>query len=431
MSNQNKNTVFQAYEYSSYNTFSEGREGKKLPRDLFEALKSFMGEKELPFYSLTANGVKFKQFVGALQIGKYCIEVLPKIDKINSSGDAHKILISMLRQSGLIEIKTPTEASLRIKHNYILEVYINMFLEECEALIHRGLIKSYRKEEGNLKVLKGNLNFGYQITQNLTHAERFYVTYTSYDRQHPLNQVLYKTLKLISKFDINSEIHYKTAKLKFYFPELEDIKVSEEFFSKIMWGRKTEAYRKAIEIARLLLLNYHPDLSNGRNHVLALMFDMNDLWELWFTKKLRIIASKNDKKVEIRAQTKSDFWSNLNGDTIRQKPDILMILPGGLRIVIDTKWKLINSRPSEDDIRQMFAYNRLFNSKESYLVYPGSNLSVNGNFFNNPINGGCGLEFIDFVKDGCLNSTGIDTLLKKIVNPKRESQSQHTKSKSN
>lgn len=419
MPNQNKNNVFQAYEYASYNTFSEGREGKKLPEGLYEALKNYLGERELPYYDLTARGVRFKQFVGAIQIGKYCVEVLPKIDRINNTGEAQKILISMLRQAGLIEIKTPTESNLRIKHNYILEAYINMFLEECETLIHRGLIKTYRKEENNLTALRGNIIFSKQITRNLVLAERFYVSYTSYDRQHSLNRVLFKTLNLISQFDVGSEIQYKSAKLKFYFPEMADIKVSEEFFTKIKWGRKTDRYRKAIEIARLLLMNYHPDLSTGRNHILALMFDMNDLWEQWFTKKLKITASKINSKIKIMAQVKESFWSVINGRTIGQKPDILMILSGGSRIVIDTKWKLVNSRPSEDDIRQMFAYNRLFDSRQAYLVYPGLNPSITGNFFDDSINGSCGLEFISFVKGGKLDHSGVESFMNRIFHQNR------------
>jgi 5-methylcytosine-specific restriction enzyme subunit McrC len=419
--NQNKNIVFQVFEYASYNTYSGGKEGKKLPIELFEALKGFIGEKELPYYSLTANGVKFKQFVGAIQIGKYCIEVLPKIDRGNDSDLADKILISMLRQSGLIDIRTPTESSLRIKQNYILEAYINLFLNECESIIHRGLIKSYRKEEGNLNALKGKIIFNKQLSKNLVHDERFYISYTTYDRQNPLNRILFKTLNLIAQLANSGDVHYKTTKLLFSFSEMKDISVSEEVFSRIIWGRKTKEYRNAIEIARLLLLNYHPDLSTGKNDVLALMFDMNDLWEKWFTRKLRTAAFSIDKRIEIKAQIKSSFWSGLNGETIRQKPDILVKLPNGFRIVLDTKWKLVNCRPSEDDIRQMFAYNKLFNSKHSYLIYPGSNNSITGTFFDNTNNGSCGLEFIQFVKEGKLDSSGIELLLNRLINLGEES----------
>ncbi len=39
---------------------------------MFDALKAYAGDKELPWFSLTANGIRFQQYVGALQVGKYC-----------------------------------------------------------------------------------------------------------------------------------------------------------------------------------------------------------------------------------------------------------------------------------------------------------------------------------------------------------------------
>lgn len=46
-------------------------------------------------------------------------------------------------------------------------------------------------------------------------------------------------------------------------------------------------------------------------------------------------------------------------------------------IVIDTKWKILrNFRPSDDDIRQMFAYNHYFNAAQSYLLYPSASITT-------------------------------------------------------
>ena len=138
-------SVFQAFEYASYNTKNEGREGKRLPEDLYDALKSFLGEKELPYFSLTANGVRFQNYVGAVQIGKWTVEVLPKFDRTMPTSSAHSILIQMLWQAGILKTNTPTESNLKIKRNYILETYLQMFLEETKSIIYRGLIKKYHK----------------------------------------------------------------------------------------------------------------------------------------------------------------------------------------------------------------------------------------------------------------------------------------------
>jgi 5-methylcytosine-specific restriction enzyme subunit McrC len=135
--------VFQAFEHAAYNIKHEGKEGKILPPEIFEALKAYAGDKELPYYSITANGIKFTQYVGALQVGRFSIEVLPKVDRYQKNeSSAQRILIEMLRQAGYISVKSPTESNLRLKNNFILETYIQMFLKETWILVHKGLIKS-------------------------------------------------------------------------------------------------------------------------------------------------------------------------------------------------------------------------------------------------------------------------------------------------
>lgn len=408
--------IFQAFEYASYNINNEGKEGKKLPEDLYDALKSYSGEKELPYYSLTATGVRFKNYVGALQIGKWTVEVLPKFDRGIPTNSAQPILIQMLRQSGVLKTNAPTESELRIKRNYILETYLRMFLDETKSILHRGLIKKYHKQEENAYAMKGSLNFNKHLNKNLIHAERFYVKHTIYDQQHELNRVLYKTLKVILGLNASYHLVSEIKSFALNMSALTDIHVSDEFFERIKWNRKNEHYKTAIEIARLLLLNYHPDLSHGRNNVLALMFDMNDLWEKWFVKRLRVVASDLGLPVSIKEQIKKDFWKSYKGVSIKQKPDIVIEIPEGKRIIVDTKWKIIHFRPSEDDLRQMFTYNLLFKSDRSYLVYPGEWKMISGEYFENTQNGNCGLAFVPFIKDGKLSDEGIEIFLKNCIN---------------
>jgi 5-methylcytosine-specific restriction enzyme subunit McrC len=91
-------------------------------------------------------------------------------------------------------------------------------------------------------------------------------------------------------------------------------------------------------------------------------------------------------------------------------------IPEEKRIIVDTKWKIIHFRPSEDDLRQMFTYNLLFKSDRSYLVYPGEWKMIAGEYFENTQNGNCGLAFVPFIKDGKLSDRGIEIFMKNCIN---------------
>jgi len=354
--------------------------------ELLKSLQSYTGEGS-PYFELCHNGVKFNEHVGVIQIGKTLIEVLPKADKNPVTNEDEEkwrnILIDMLRAVGSFDIKSSSQSHLKIKPNSILDLYFEMFIKEVEYLIHNGLVKMYRKNEGNVSALKGNLHFARHLQQNLTHQERFYVKHTAYDLEHKIHFILYKTIRLLLQINTNCVLQSRIGALILNFREMPDIRVSENVFQSLVLNRKTEIYRKAIEIARLILLNYHPDLNKGQNHVLALMFDMNKLWERFVY--LSLIRSK-EPGFTIKSQTSKDFWQPENGHKSTIRPDIVIKNGNKNCIVLDTKWKnLIGNNPSPDDLRQMYVYHEYFDAQRVALVYPGNRTSeILGNFFSTP-----------------------------------------------
>lgn len=345
---------------------------KKITKEQFEALERYYGNGK-PFYKLVYNGVQFNEHVGVIQVGNTLIEVLPKADKAPHSETEDKkwrdLLIGMLRAVGSFDIKSTSSSNLKIKPNTILDLYFELFIKEVEYLLHNGLVKKYGKKERNVPALKGSLLFSKHIQQNLIHQERFYVRHSTYDIEHTLHFILYKTIKLLKQINTNNDLHSRIGVLLLHFSEMPDTKVSHSTFEKLIYNRKNQHYQKAIEIAKLLLLKYHPDVSKGRNHVLALMFDMNMLWEQFIYVTLK--KNKTDF-IKIKAQTSKYFWKPENGRITAIKPDIYIETING-NIVLDTKWKNVNgNNPSPDDLRQMYVYHEYYNANKVALVYPGS-----------------------------------------------------------
>jgi 5-methylcytosine-specific restriction enzyme subunit McrC len=356
---------------------------KKITADEYKAIEKYFGEG-VPYFNLIYNGVQFNEYVGVIKIGNTVIEVLPKADKNPQTASEEKkwrdILIDMLQTVGSFDVRSTSNSDLKTKPNSILDLYFELFIQEVEYLLHKGLIKKYSKKEGNVNALKGSLQFGKHVQRNLVHQERFFVSYTTYDVRHPLHCILFKTIRLLHKINTNSNLQGRIASLLLNFPEMQEIKITEASFNKIDFNRKTESYRKAIGIAKLLLLQYHPDLSKGKNDVLALMFDMNLLWEQFIYYTL----AKNRNDYSITAQTPKYFWQPDSGYRSRIKPDI-WIKKGNTNIILDTKWKNLNGyNPTPDDLRQMYIYHEYYKAEKVALVYPGQTeyYEISGHYLN-------------------------------------------------
>jgi len=334
----------------------------------------------VPYFSLTHNGVQFNEHVGVIQVGNLLIEVLPKADKYSTDKDSwRKILIGMLKTVYGFDIKATSNANLKIKPNTILDLYFELFIKEVEVLLHSGLIKRYRKKEGSINVLKGALLFNKQIQFNISNQEKFFTRYTTYDTIHPLHQIIYKTLCLLKQVNVNQSLNSRLGSLILNFPEMPNIKMTYATFNKIVFNRKSFVYKKAIEISKMILLHYHPDVSKGNNDVLAIMFDMNKLWEQFVFHSIKKYKSNS---FSILRHQKKKFWTPSSGSANTIIPDIVIKNANNEYLVLDTKWKNLNGKnPSPDDLRQLFVYHHYYNANKVALVFPGSYSNINGYYF--------------------------------------------------
>lgn len=432
--------LIQVYEHQSLKVGQEFNQnnGKdfKFEEEHLNVLSKYHGSNEankFPYYTLINKGVKFKEYVGVLQIGNLTIEVLPKVDNPDNTQQQNKqqefqkwqgFLINMLRTVGVLEVKSTGFSSLKTQQHSLLKLYFEYFLQETNYLLRTGLIKKYRKESANCNSLKGRLLFSKNIQHNVTRADRFYVNYTAYNQNTVFNQILYKTLRLLREINTSNILYSEIEKQLLHFPELTDLKVSEKTFDNLVYSRKTDGYKKAISIAKHILLNFHPDIKVGSNEVLALMFDMNKLWEKYLLKRL---AKELGDTYQFSGQVSTLFWEpeKEKGNVMNIKPDIVIKNnDSNVCNILDTKWKVLKTnRPADDDIKQMLTYNLYSfenspNNRRSALVYPSFKVrdTIQGKYFLDG-HGHCSLVFVtlDVDNDNNLNLEYLKTYIKAQV----------------
>ncbi|MBO0343071.1 McrC family protein [Flagellimonas profundi] len=346
-------------------TYGKSYFGVKFKESHFNALAKLNELHDNKYFTLVHKGVKFSSYVGVIQIGDLILEVLPKIDRSEESPVLWKdVLIEMLRTTRKLKVNNIGNAFVAKQHIHLLDIYFEWFLNEVQALIHQGLIKKYYKQTSNVKALKGKLEFANHIQKNLVHKERFYTTHQIYGTNHLEHQILGLALKIIAQFSNGTYLYSKCKTVQLDFPEVDLVKPHPGLFSKLVYNRKNKAYKTALEIARIIILNFAPSVSSGNEKMLALLFDMNDLWEEYVLIKLKSLKIEGLKVI---GQSSKRFWHNVSirPDIIIQKNDEVF--------VIDTKWKHIQSnKPSTHDLRQMFVYNRYWGSYRALLLYPSN-----------------------------------------------------------
>ncbi len=368
----------------------------------FDAMVKFNELHQNKYFAIIHKGIRFTSYVGVIQIGGLTIEILPKADN-NENADKNlwqNVLLNMLKVCKKIQVDSISETQLRKRYHSILDVYFELYLNEIELLIKKGLIKKYRKNQSNQTALKGKLLFAQNIHQNLVHKERFYCEHQVYDKNHLLHQILYKGLLVLKTF-AKDTLKDKLNRLLFEFQGFEDINIHKKQFDKIIIYRKNQDYQKAIEIAKIIILNYSPSLNYGNENLLTLLFDMNLLWEEYI---FRILQKHKTEEIQVSFQNSDRFWENK-----RIRPDIVLKTKDET-FVIDTKWKIVEANnPSDDDLKQMFVYNLHWDAEKTLLLYPKTNQidSDFGQFHYNNLGKKCKLGFVDITSERTIKNSKI------------------------
>ena len=368
----------------------------------FDAMVKFNELYQNKYFTIIHKGIRFRSYVGVIQIGGLTIEILPKADN-NENADKNlwqNVLLNMLKVCKHIQVESISETQLKKRYQSILDVYFELYLNEVERLVKKGLIKKYRKNQSNQKSLKGKLLFAQNIQQNLVHKEHFYCEHQVYDKNHLLHQILFKGLLVLKTF-INDSFKDKLNRLLFEFQDFENINIQKKHFNKIIIDRKNHDYQKAIDIAKIIILNYSPSLNYGNDNLLTLLFDMNTLWEEYI---FRILQKHKTDEIEVSFQNSDKFWENK-----RIRPDIVLKTKAET-FVIDTKWKIIKANnPSDDDLKQMFVYNLHWKAEKTLLLYPKTN-QIDSNFgtfhFDN-LGKKCKLGFVNITNELTIKNSQI------------------------
>jgi 5-methylcytosine-specific restriction enzyme subunit McrC len=372
------------------------------------------------YFDVLHNGLRFKQYVGVIQVDGLLVNIHPKADKNDADEKWKPVLLQMLKTCGKLKAQSTGQAQLKRQQINLLEVYFEYYLNELEQLIRQGLVKKYRTEKSNVKALKGKLDFAGNLRYNFVHQERFYTSHQVYDRNHQLHQVLAYALNIVGQFSRTTFLNDKCKRIQLGFPEVDPMKPTIQSLEALQIDRKTSAYERALELAKLIILNYSPDINQGKQKMISILFDMNVLWEEYVLQILRNYANQHpDQNLKVTGQESKQFYGRYR--SIR--PDIVLE-QDGTKYVIDTKWKRpFNNAASIEDLRQMYTYARFWNADKVMLLYPGEPYDSGYQHYPNNLDlfdqrmehHRCKIGMVNVVKDGKLSYSLAEDILGLVV----------------
>lgn len=317
--------------------------------------------------------ITVKNYVGLIQMKSgFQIQILPKIAMKNESEDVTKItFLKMLRTLDNFKSKVFNTSNLNTDKMNLYEIFINMYLQEVNNLVKKGVKSTYVTNSENLETIKGKLNIKEHIKRNIIHKEKFYCCYDEYQINRSENKLIKTTLLILNKTTERIENKKLINKLLMYFEGV-DISYNYEYdFSKIAINRSKENYALLMQWSKIFLKNKSFSTFSGESVAKALLFSMDKVFECYVAKYIK----KYFNECVVSTQD-TGYYLFDNPEKFALRPDIVITKNDGTKIVMDTKWKKLcnNSRKNYGilpaDMYQMYAYSKKYKAKEIWMLYP-------------------------------------------------------------
>lgn len=332
------------------------------------------------------RAVQMTSFVGVIRAPDgFQIEVLPKVGKAIGGGDAQarQLLIEMLQCLGGFRHIQTDSAKLVAAQMPLLEVFIGEFLRAVEHVVKRGLRGDYASRQDNVFALRGKIQVAAHLRQNLCRQDRFFSEFDEFSNNRPENRLLHSALRQALSWTASQANQQLARELCFVFADVPKSEQPSLDFQRIRLDRGMGHYADALAWARMILQDKSPLAGAGAHQAPSLLFPMAAVFEAFVAKHL---ARQLAAPFTLKAQASScSLVRHQSQDWFRLKPDLLIRESAMNRLVLDTKWKLIDGAKangsdkyglSQGDFYQLHAYgqNYLDGQGDVVLIYPKTNV---------------------------------------------------------
>lgn len=244
-----------------------------------------------------------------------------------------------------------------------------LFLQACRRTFERGLYRSYHRERQRLPFIRGRI----LIPQMVRAVTPIPITVEAdvFDDDVAENHVLAAALRVVristSLAPVTRSAAYEAWKeIKHVTPLPDSLRGAEN----IVWTRRNQYYRQAVELAKLVLRAGTVEQSVGTSTLPGFVIDMPRLVEQWVRVRLRRAWDLDERQMP--DSWKSRLWLDSAHKTELQ-PDLAVRLGEHWAFLGDVKYKVLEDKGvRREDMYQMLAYLTATDMDEGVLLYLGT-----------------------------------------------------------
>jgi 5-methylcytosine-specific restriction enzyme subunit McrC len=359
----------------------EGAQGLKLAElDFLGVLRDGAGK---PFFTEHRRGhgwcARFAHYVGAIGMpGGRTLEILPKIADLEDPVPIRRHLMRMLAETDQLPA-VQGELDQYAASDHLIDAYLRLAADRAWRLLRAGVPRDYRKEDLRTPFIRGKWLVGRQMARSPLRYDRHEVRPDLFTVDTQRNRLLKAGLSGMARVARRHETVRLLRGVVALLGPVSDVAMDGSFLRRLAslsFDRRNERWRPLFRIIEQFTKALPSDVAAGRaSFGPAWLFDMNKLFQSYIAKRLRRIAGPPE--IREGATRAMAFEVSTCKNRFRLNPDIVVGRRDQPLIVIDAKWKRLDSENladsvGDEDMRQVFAYAKIFRTQRAALVFPAA-----------------------------------------------------------
>ncbi|WP_415310287.1 McrC family protein [Clostridium perfringens] len=319
--------------------------------------------------------LRFINYVGYIRLSTVSIEILPKISLNGSVELERKALLNMLSKCGILKVNYSEISSLKLYKQSLNEILAYLFSKKLQKELRKGVYGEYVYIEENINSLKGSLRVQEQIKNMASHSLKAFCRFEEFSRDNKLNKILSFFVKEVMKNIKNRETLKLLRISEMILGEVDERSITLNEVNNFSFNRLNKPFEDAFTLGKMIVLGESALGNLGENKVYSILFKMNEIFEIYIGKLLKELLYKETVHIQ-HSKYKLLIKEESNRGVFKLIPDIVIEKNGIERVIIDTKWKSVESKfnrhgVKREDLYQMYAYlTRYKNASTVILLYP-------------------------------------------------------------
>lgn len=340
-----------------------------------QALARLCERLKWPAVALEHRAVKFSSHCGLLQAPGITVEILPKIT-LHEAGE-RELLLRLLALASRLPQSWAEAAHLGAHRHSLTRALVGWFCDELSTQFHQGLVRAYVATKDTLQAVRGRWDPVRDALRTPGRVDRLYCRFDELTENHAMHQVLKAALRRAALLVAGvPAITLPVQALLSWLAEVEDKPCTRQDLDRLPRSRLTARYDRALQMARWFLSDEAPDLSAGAHTGLAVLFDMNALFQAALSRVLKESLPAGWQLREEGPQRSLAKDASLK-DRFLMKPDLCVLQGDQVRLILDAKWKRLDPLSPDGrwgvgqaDAYQLHAYGHRYGCSRLVLCYP-------------------------------------------------------------